>query len=92
MSNNPKYKNQVCHGAEIILTNRDKFLSVFTGMSIIKKINEKYPTQLKIKTSGMNRLWGNAEFSTQMQSNDLYQFYAPLKSYNKIAKKYFLYE
>ena len=92
MSNNPKYKNQVCHGAEIILTNRDKFLSVFTGMSIIKKINEKYPTQLKIKTSGMNRLWGNAEFSTQMQSNDLYQFYAPLKSYNKLAKKYFLYE
>jgi len=92
MSNDPKYKNQVCHGAEIILTDRDKFLSVATGMSIIKVINEKYPAKLKIKNSGMNRLWGNAEFLNQLQSIDLNQFSLPIKNYNQIAKKYFLYE
>ena len=92
MSNNPKYKNQVCHGAEIILTDRDKFLSVATGMNIIKIINEKYPGKLKIKDSGMNRLWGNAEFLNQLQTNDLNQFSIPIQNYNQIAKKYFLYE
>jgi len=92
MSNNPKYKNQVCHGAEIILTDRDKFLSVATGMNIIKIINEKYPSKLKIKDSGMNRLWGNAEFLNQLQTNDLNQFSIPIQNYNQIAKKYFLYE
>ena len=92
MSNNPKYKNQVCHGAEIILTDRDKFLSVATGMNIIKIINEKYPGKLKIKDSGMNRLWGNAEFLNQLQTKDINQFSIPIQNYNQIAKKYFLYE
>ena len=92
MSNNPKYKNQVCHGAEIILTDRDKFLSVTTGMNIIKIINEKYPSKLKIKDSGMNRLWGNAEFLNQLQTKDINQFSIPIQNYNQIAKKYFLYE
>ena len=92
MSNNPKYKNQVCHGAEIILTDRDKFLSVATGMNIIKIINEKYPSKLKIKDSGMNRLWGNAEFLNQLQTKDINQFSIPIQNYNQIAKKYFLYE
>ena len=92
MSNDPKYKNQVCHGAEIILTDRDKFLSVATGMSILRIINDKYPTRLKIKNSGMNRLWGNAEFLNQFQSTDSNQFSIPIKNYSQIAKKYFLYE
>jgi len=92
MSNDPKYKNQVCHGAEIILTDRDKFLSVATGMSILRVINDKYPTKLKIKSSGMNRLWGNAEFLNQFQSTDSNQFSIPIKNYSRIAKKYFLYE
>jgi len=92
MSNNPKYKNQICHGAEIILTDRDKFLSVATGMNIIKIISEKYPSKLKIKNSGMNRLWGNAEFLNQLQTKDLNQFSIPIQNYNQIAKKYFLYE
>lgn len=92
MSNDPKYKNQVCHGAEIILTDRDKFLSVATGMSVLRVINDKYPTKLKIKSSGMNRLWGNAEFLNQFQSTDSNQFSIPIKNYSRIAKKYFLYE
>ncbi|MBK53777.1 MAG: hypothetical protein CMG58_04115 [Candidatus Marinimicrobia bacterium] len=92
MSNNPKYKNQVCHGAEIIVTNREKFNSVRTGMRVIDKIKEKYPTHLKIKTSGMNRLWGNAEFSFQASTNNINQFYQPLKIFNNRSKKYYLYE
>ncbi len=92
MSNNPKYKNQVCHGAEIILTDRDKFLSVVTGMSVIKVISKTYPNQIKIKDSGMNRLWGNAEFLIQSQSINPDQFSVPLKKYTETARKYFLYE
>ena len=92
MSNNPKHKNKVCHGAEIIVTNREKFNSVRTGMKVIDKIKEKYPTHLKIKTSGMNRLWGNAEFSFQASTNNINQFSQPLKIFNNRSKKYYLYE
>jgi hypothetical protein len=61
-------------------------------MSILRVINDKYPTKLKIKSSGMNRLWGNAEFLNQFQSTDSNQFSIPIKNYSQIAKKYFLYE
>ena len=67
-------------------------MSVATRMNIIKIISEKYPSKLKIKNSGMNRLWGNAEFLNQLQTKDLNQFSIPIQNYNQIAKKYFLYE
>ena len=92
MSNNPKHKNKVCHGAEIIVTNREKFNSVRTGMKVIDKIKEKYPTHLKIKNSGMNRLWGNAEFSFQASTNNVNQFSQALKIFKDRSKKYYLYE
>ena len=47
MANNPKYKNQVCHGAEIIVTDREKYKSVKTGIEIINIIQKKYPAYFK---------------------------------------------
>ncbi len=92
MANNPKYKNQVCHGAEIIITDRNKYRSIATGMEIINMIKEKYPNQFKLKTSGINRLWGNAEFSEQIASDNTNQFNIPLEKYKNTSKQYWIYE
>ena len=92
MASNPKYKNQVCHGAEIIITDRNKYRSITTGMKIINMIKEKYPNQFKLKTSGINRLWGNAEFSEQIASDNTNQFNIPLEKYKNTSKQYWIYE
>ena len=92
MANNPKYKNQVCHGAEIIITDRNKYKSIATGMEIINMIKEKYPNQFKLKNSGINRLWGNAEFSEQIASDNTNQFNIPIEKYKNTSRQYWIYE
>ena len=92
MANNPKYKNQVCHGAEIIITDRNKYKSIATGMEIINMIKEKYPNQFKLKASGINRLWGNAEFSEQIASDNTNQFNIPIEKYKNTSRQYWIYE
>jgi uncharacterized protein YbbC (DUF1343 family) len=82
----------VCHGAEIIITDRNKYRSIATGMEIINMIKEKYPNQFKLKTSGINRLWGNAEFSEQIASDNTNQFNIPLEKYKNTSKQYWIYE
>ena len=92
MANNPKYKNQVCHGAEIIVTNREKYRSVKTGMEIINIIQKKYPAYFELKTAGINRLWGNAKFSEQISSDKKNQFELAIEQFKKTSKQYWLYE
>lgn len=92
MANNPKYKNQVCHGAEIIVTDRDKYKSVKAGMEIINIIQKKYPAYFKLRTSGINRLWGNAKFSEQITSDKKNQFELALEQFKKTSRQYWLYE
>ncbi len=87
MANNPKFENQVCHGIEIQVTDRDAYKSVSTGIIIFETLKKLYPTQLQIKTSGMNRLWGinDHNFSTFNAEKEIHHF-------KNNAKEYFLYE
>ena len=92
MSINPKYKNQVCYGSEIIITDREKYSSVITGMEIINLIKTKYPANFELK-KGINRLWGNAEFIDQISTeNKDGLFRLPLEKFNRISKRYWLYD
>ena len=59
VADKPKYENQLCHGIEIRIIDRNKFYSIKTGVSILKKINELYPDYLIIKEKRLNELWGN---------------------------------
>ncbi|MEE3196414.1 MAG: DUF1343 domain-containing protein [Candidatus Neomarinimicrobiota bacterium] len=59
VADKPKYENQLCHGIEIRIIDRNKFYSIKTGVSILKKINELYPDYLIIKEKRLNKLWGN---------------------------------
>ena len=60
-SENPKFKNQKCHGIEVWITNRDQYKSIDVGVLTLFSIYNMYPNDIKIRESGLNRLWGSSE-------------------------------
>ena len=48
MANNPKYKNQVCNGVEMMITNRNNFNSVNTGIAVISLISKFHSDKFEI--------------------------------------------
>ena len=63
-SENPKFKDQKCNGIEVWVTDRNQYKSIDVGVLTLFSIYNMYPNKIKIKESGLNRLWGN---------NDLYK-------------------
>ena len=60
-SENPKFKNQKCHGIEVWITDRDQYKSIDVGVLTLFSIYNMYPNNIKIRESGLNRLWGSSE-------------------------------
>ena len=60
-SENPKFKNQKCHGIEVWVTDRDQYKSIDVGVLTLFSIYNMYPNDIKIRESGLNRLWGGSE-------------------------------
>ena len=60
-SENPKFKNQKCHGIEVWVTNRDQYKSIDVGVLTLFSIYNMYPNDIKIRESGLNRLWGSSK-------------------------------
>lgn len=84
MANNPKFENQVCHGIEIQVLDRNTYKSVLTGVTVLETLKALYPNQLEIKASGMNRLWGSSDhdFSKFIDNNGTDQFMQNSKKYH----------
>ena len=73
----PKYENQLCHGIEIRIIDRNKYYSIKTGVSVLKKINEIYPNSLIIKETRLNKLWGSNTLLEKLQEKPIsYNFFA----------------
>ena len=60
-SENPKFKNQKCHGIEVWITDRDQYKSIDVGVLTLFSIYNMYPNDIKIRESSLNRLWGSSE-------------------------------
>ena len=67
VADKPKYEDQLCHGIEIRIIDRNKFNSVKTGVNILKTINEMYPDSLIIKEKRLNKLWGSDILLKELQ-------------------------
>lgn len=52
-----KYANERCHGIEIIITDRQSFAPIPTGLAIALTLHKNYPEQWQTKS--LNRLLGN---------------------------------
>ena len=60
-SENPKFKNQKCNGIEVWVTDRNQYKSIDVGVLTLFSIYNMYPNDIKIRESGLNRLWGSSE-------------------------------
>jgi len=77
VADKPKYENQLCHGIEIRIIDRNKYNSVKTGISILKKINKLYPDFLIIKETRLNKLWGSDTLLKTLQEKRVsYNYFA----------------
>ena len=43
------------------MTNRDQYKSIDVGVLTLFSIYNMYPNDIKIRESGLNRLWGSSE-------------------------------
>lgn len=92
MATNPKHQNIKCGGVEIFITDRNKFNSVITGLSILSTMAHLYPNNFKINESGMNRLWGQSNLSTQIKSDLDINSISQSSNFNQSSKQYLLYD
>ena len=83
---NPKYKNKVCNGVEIIINNRNNYNSVHTGFKVLMTLKKLYPNDFKINSKRMKKLWGKDNF-VKSKNLDL-----ELDHFSALSKKYHLYE
>ena len=78
----PKYEGEMCHGINIIITDRFNYDSINTGKNVIESINHLYPDQFEWNNY-IYKLWGN----------DLLLEYNPFDNgFKELSKKYYLYD
>lgn len=86
MANNPKYKNQVCNGVEIVISDRNNYNSVYTGFNILMTLKKLYPNDFKINSKRMKKLWGKGNIE-ELKDQDIQSSH-----FSTLSKKYHLYE
>lgn len=69
MSTSPKYKNEICNGISIEVTNRDEFKPVEFGIYLIKSIKELYPEEFEFRDSRIDKLFGQTYLRTMINDN-----------------------
>lgn len=75
-----KFKDRLCRGVEIRITDRNCFRSVLTGIALLRKILELYPEQVTFQSS----TFGDCPHIHYLSGCDLFQ--APFPSTEEIWK------
>ncbi len=93
---NPKFKDQKCHGVELVITDKDKFNSVQTGIHILHAIKELYPNKFKFP-SYIRKLFGSTALANSLNNNkdpkELINNYKPeLQRFLRIRDRYLMYK
>ncbi len=90
-----KFKDQLCGGVNFIVTNRDEFEPLATGLTVAVTLRRLYPDDWD--TASLNRLLGNAEARDAIlagksvdEIRDGYE--AGLQSFKKRRSAYLLYD
>lgn len=96
MSTNPKYKDVLCYGAKIIVTDRNELKPYWTGIKLVEKIYQLYPDKLEFRASHFDRLCGTTKIrETILAKQSLEQlrtiFQADEERFATLREKYLLY-
>jgi uncharacterized protein YbbC (DUF1343 family)/CubicO group peptidase (beta-lactamase class C family) len=89
------FKNEDCGGVNIVITDRARFQSVFTGVEIAVALHQLFPTDWKI--DGYLRLLVNAEALASLKRGDSGKEVATswatsLENFRRTRAKYLLYK
>jgi len=90
MSNNPHFKDEKCHGVELVITDRNKYVSVDTGLNVLKTVAKLYPNELKFNGKWMEKLWGQSGLPELISDNT--NIIKKPNQFQTIALKYLLYD
>ncbi|MFZ1081661.1 MAG: DUF1343 domain-containing protein [Candidatus Kryptoniota bacterium] len=66
----PKWENKICQGANILVTDRNKYRPVEMGVTLLWAIEKLYPDSLKIRNSGFDKLTGTPIVRLLLQSGE----------------------
>jgi len=100
-----KFKDKLCHGAQLHLQNRKIFKPFFTGLSVIKAVRDLYksqfewlsgPYEYERRKNPIDILCGTSRIRTLLEANEsiktIEKWYSnDLKEFSKIRQKYLLY-
>ncbi len=96
MSERPKHRDLDCGGIEIVVTDRDNFNSLDTGIHLLALLNQLYPESFEIRSRSLARLFGNDYLATMLSRGkpaaEIISLYNRQKElFLKSAEKYRLY-
>jgi uncharacterized protein YbbC (DUF1343 family) len=91
-----KYQGRECHGVRVVITDRGRLESYFSGIKIVDAIGRMYPRDFEWKAAHFDRLCGTSAIREAITSgrsaDELRNLWRPaLESFLKIRDKYLLY-
>ncbi len=67
MASDPKFKNQLCNGLKVRITDPNKFESVKFGVKLLYVLSKLYGEQFKFNNSSFDRLAGTDKLRLQLE-------------------------
>lgn len=68
MASNPKYKDKICNGVRLKITDTDKFESVKFGVKLLYVLVKLYGSDFKFNSASFDRLAGNNILRKQLEA------------------------
>jgi uncharacterized protein YbbC (DUF1343 family) len=92
----PKYKDQLCNGLYVRVTDRKKFRPVLTGVMMLSVLHTLYPRKFQLMQGRLDRLVGDTLIGEKLMKgaigrNVLDVFNTQLDQFRQLRAKYLLY-
>lgn len=96
MSVNPKYKNEICYGIELEITDRTQFEALNFGVILIHTIHKLYPEDFEFRRNWLDRLFGRTYLKEMISENSnpeeiIGTWSDDINNFRVLRKKYLLY-
>jgi len=96
-SENPKYKDQTCYGAEFIIRDRNSFSPLYLSINVLYELRRQYPNDFIINRKRMAKLYGNDNLFKLLNEGKtpdqiIAAWESELLKFNSKRKKYLLYD
>jgi uncharacterized protein YbbC (DUF1343 family) len=91
-----KYRGELCGGAQIHITDRNRYRSFASTLYIIKTVMDMYPDHFKFHADYIDKLMGTSKVREALEKgmgikDILKNFEEPLNNFSKMRKSYLLY-